>query len=82
MADSEYFRFSNICQHITFRHNPITITPHSIQKGIPVKLVQDKPAIIQLRKNQNIVNSTFEVAGFVARILPLKSHIGSGALFR
>ena len=44
-------------------------TPHSIQKGIPLKLVLDEPAVTQLGKNLKIVNADFNVAGFVNRVM-------------
>ncbi|QCX37315.1 DNA alkylation repair protein [Aureibaculum algae] len=44
-------------------------TPHSIQKGIPLKLVLDKPAVIQLGKNLKISNNDFNASEFVERVM-------------
>jgi len=43
--------------------------PHSIQKGIPLKLVLDKPAVIQLGKNLKIVSNGFNHTGFVKTVM-------------
>ncbi len=43
--------------------------PHSIQKGVPLKLVLDKPAVVQIGKNLKIVNSGFNATEFVERVM-------------
>lgn len=43
--------------------------PQSIQKGVPLKLVLDKPAVTQLGKNLMIVNSNFNATGFVEKVM-------------
>ncbi|PCJ63605.1 MAG: DNA alkylation repair protein [Bacteroidetes bacterium] len=43
--------------------------PHSIQKGVPLKLVLDKPAVLQLAMNLKIVFKDFNDTGFVERVM-------------
>ncbi|WP_299531730.1 DNA alkylation repair protein [Ulvibacterium sp.] len=47
--------------------------PNSIQKGVPLKLVLDEPAITQLGSNLKLVHKAFDEQAFVKEAL---SHIG------
>ena len=40
-------------------------TPNSIQKGVPLKLVLDRPAVTQLSSNLQLVYPSFEASNFV-----------------
>ncbi len=43
--------------------------PNSIQKGVPLKLVLDKPAVTQLARNLRFVSQDFDEYNFVAEVL-------------
>ncbi len=43
--------------------------PNSIQKGVPLKLVLDKPAVKQLAENLSIIHPTFDKTSFVKTAL-------------
>jgi hypothetical protein len=47
----------------------LSATSNSIQKGVPLKLVLDKPSVKQLSINLNLVHTDFDENSFVKEAL-------------